>query len=46
MKSKADGGFSSLLKKLLRVPKEELLTEERKYEAAKKRCKLKAKRTR
>jgi hypothetical protein len=37
----ADKQFESLLKKLVRVPKEELLAEERKYEAAKRRRKAK-----
>jgi hypothetical protein len=42
---KLDGsdGFSSLLSRLVRVPKAELLAEERKYEAAKKRRPQKAK---
>ena len=39
-------GFSTLLRKLVRVTKDELLAEERKYEAAKKRRKVKTKRTR
>ena len=41
---KRDGGneFAGLLKRLVRVPKEELLAEERKYEAAKRRRKQRA----
>jgi hypothetical protein len=34
--------FIGLLKRLVRVPKDELLAEERKYEAAKKRRQAKA----
>jgi hypothetical protein len=43
--TKQDGerSFTGLLKQLVRVPKEELLAEERKYEAAKKRRQAKAK---
>jgi hypothetical protein len=43
-RSTAGGGpeFSGLLKRLVRVPIEELRAEERKYEAAKKRRQAKA----
>ena len=43
-----DGGkaFAGLLGKLVRVPKEELLAEERKYEAAKRRRQQRAKKKR
>jgi len=41
---KRDGGkeFAGLLKRLVQVPKDELLAEERKYEAEKKRRQAKA----
>ena len=41
-KSIGGQGFTSLLKSLVRVPKQELLAEDRKYEAAKKRRQTKA----
>jgi hypothetical protein len=38
----SDSAFGQLLGKLVRVPKSELLAEERKYEAAKRRRQAKA----